>query len=226
MNFFKSGNFCNRLFIHLILKINEKLAKKFIELEKLELAISKLQTRLTRDIPLKDEDVNNLDLNTSEKLLPKSTITLADLEKNPSILPKTYLALKNKDVKRSYDKEFLISLRCKKESQILPEALRIFPEIILPIENRYMTRSGLVKRGTDGEQNELMSSSESDSESDSDSDYTTLLVSNENDQPVMRKNDFQVTAMELYERKLFFLLENDANENCFILDKIKVSSSF
>ena len=123
-----------------------------------------------------------MDFNTYEKHLPKSTFTLADFEKNPSILQKTYSAIKNKDFKRSYDKEFLISLRSKKESQILPEVLRIFPEIILPIENRYTTRSGLMKCGTDGQKNELMSSSESDSESesesDSDSDYTTLLVSN------------------------------------------------
>ncbi len=215
----------------MILKRNEKFAEKLKESAKLELEISKLQTRLTPDIQLKDknhESVNSLDLNASEKLLSRSIFTLADLEKNPSISLKTYPTIKNKDVKRSYDKEFLISLRSKKESQILPEVLRIFPEIILPFENRYMTRTGLIKCGTVGRKTELMSSSESDSEtdSDSDSDYTTLLVSNENDQPEMRKNDFQVTAMELYERKMFFLLENGANENCFILDKIKVSSIF
>ena len=160
-----------------------------------------------------------------------SPITLASLEKAMlksgsnllSCINKSCTILKNKGSIKPYDRDFLISLKNKNESRFFPEILRNFTEILLPMETRYALRGTLRCSETIQQENESSSSSEDSLLTETDTDETESECEySTNSRNVLRQNGFDMSKMELYEKRLFMILEDDKNDNDFIFQKIKV----
>jgi len=160
-----------------------------------------------------------------------SPITLASLEKAMlksgnnllSCINKSCTILKNKENIKPYDRDFLISLKNKNESRFFPEILRNFTEILLPMETRYALRGTLRCSETIQQENESSSSSEDSLLTETDTDETEFECEySTNSRNVFQQNGFDMSKMELYERRLFMILEDDKNDNDFIFQKIKV----
>lgn len=169
------------------------------------------------------ESDKGFDWNKSRKISPKSPITLASIEK--AISSKAFNSFSELTIRngsKSYDREFLMSLRDKKESIISPQILHIFPEIILPLQNKYRMRGCLRSIHSDEKINQIVSTDSSETDPDSESEYTTLQEKNEQRTSMFIPNNFETSKLELYERELFLLLDNDAKHNDFILNEIKV----
>jgi hypothetical protein len=174
--------------------------------------------------------------NDQDQILP---ITLASLEKAMlisgnnllSCINKSCTKLKNKENIKPYERDFLISLKNKNESRFFPEILRSFTEILLPMETRYALRGTLRCSETiQQEENESSSSSEDSltetdtDETESECEYSTK--GEDNSRNVFKQNGFDMSTMELYERRLFIILEDDRNDSDSIFQKIKVRTEF